>query len=479
MGIGEKKMIWAIIIFGLALRLISLNQSLWLDEAINTLAVQNYNFFDLITKYARADFHPPGWFIILWTWTKIFGYSEIAVRLPSVIFGTITILIVYLICRKLFSQKLALIAALLLSVNPLHIYYSQEGRMYAFAALAVSVNILLLIKLYKEERLNFLFLVLSNILILLSDYLAYFIFPAQLIFLLSFKKELLKKWLAALALAILSGFWWLPTFLGQFDIGSVASANLPTWKFVAGGFDFKTLPLTYIKFLIGRVSLADKQLYALVLFPVAGLSLYLILRSLKVMDNIKRSLLLIWIIIPILIASLISILIPIYSYFRMLFTLPAFIILVSLGIDSFKGKLKYVFLTAVFLIELFCALIYLFNPSYQREHWNELVSFFKSQSDTNIILFESSGTLPPFDYYARGDLKAIGALKDFPARKTEDVIDLENTLKGTDNVYLVEYLVDITDSQRLVQKKLDNLNYKEIQMYDFTGVGFIYKYVKK
>src|SRR3989338_7517756 len=133
-------MIWVILVLGTILRLISLNQSLWLDEAINVMAANSYSFFEMITQYAIADFHPPGWFIILWLWGKLFGYSEIAVRLPSVIFGVLTIYSVYLIGKKIVSQNLGLIAALLFAINPLHIYYSQEARIYAFATLAVSIN---------------------------------------------------------------------------------------------------------------------------------------------------------------------------------------------------------------------------------------------------------------------------------------------------------------------------------------------------
>src|SRR3989344_1013249 len=233
MGASKEKLIWLIILFGLALRVISLDQSLWLDEAINTLAVKNYSFFDLITQYARADFHPPGWFIILWFWTRVFGYSEIAVRVPSVIFGILTVYITYLIGRKLVSIHLGLISALLLAINPLHIYYSQEARMYALATLAVAMNILLFIKILKGERLHLILLILSNIFVLASDYIAYFIFPAQLIFLIILqKREVLKRWGMAFILAIASGIWWLPTFLGQLDVGSVASANLPAWKFI-------------------------------------------------------------------------------------------------------------------------------------------------------------------------------------------------------------------------------------------------------
>lgn len=466
-------MIWIILILGLILRSFSLNQSLWLDEAINTLAVKSYSLVDLVTQYARADFHPPGWFIILWFWGKLFGYSEIAVRLPSVIFGVITIYITYLIGKKLVSKKLGIIAALLISINPLHIYYSQEARMYSLATLAVSINILLLIKLVKKEKLNLFLLVLSNIGVFASDYIAYFIFPAQFVFLLLVRKrELLKKWFIALIIAVLLGIWWIPTFIAQLDVGSVASANLPTWKFVVGAFDFKTLPLTFVKFIIGRISLVDKILYGAVLLPVCSLFFFLLLRGVKSINDFPRKLLIILIIVPLSIATAISFVVPVYNYFRVLYILPLFIILVSLGILSMK-RLKYIFLCLVIAIELFCALVYLLSPSYQREDWKSLVNFF--QDKPAMILFESSGTLPPFDYYAKNQLNAKGALKDFPARNENDVADLIETEK---DIYLVDYLVEISDPKRLVAKKLVKLGYKQTDIQNFTGVGFVYHYEK-
>lgn len=470
-------MIWIILTVGLILRLISLNQSLWLDEAINVLATQNFSLLGMITEYAKADFHPPGYFIILWLWTKMFGISEIWVRIPSIIFGVLTIYITFLIGSKLHSKTLGIFSALLLAINPLHIYYSQEARMYTFAALAVSLNIFLLIKLLKGEKFNLIFLIISNILVLVSDYVAYLIFPAELIFLLIYKqKEIIKKWTIALLMAGLAGIWWIPIFLNQLDVGAIASANLPAWKFIVGGFDPKAVPLTFIKFIIGRINYPDKLIYAIILLPISILFLFLIWRGIRFIATLGRDLLIIGIVVPIIIATLISFIIPLYSYFRLIFTLPSFVILVALGIFSFKSKLRYGFLISVVLIQLFSSLVYLFNPSFQREDWKGLVNFLKTK-DT-LVLFESSGTLPPFDYYSKNSINAKGALKDFPAKEFEDLANLEEITKDSVDLYLVEYLVDISDPNRLVEKKLDELKFQRVETKDFKGVGFVHHYVK-
>ena len=58
-------MILAVIIFGFLLRVISLNQSFWLDEATSGLVVRNFNLGEIITKFSPGDFHPPLYYLIL------------------------------------------------------------------------------------------------------------------------------------------------------------------------------------------------------------------------------------------------------------------------------------------------------------------------------------------------------------------------------------------------------------------------------
>lgn len=470
-------MIWLIVLLALTLRLFSINQSLWLDEAINVLATQNYSLLGMITEYAKGDFHPPGFFIILWIWSKLFGISEVVVRIPSIIFGVLTIYLVYLIGRKLHSKTLGLIAAFLLAINPLHIYYSQEARMYALAALAVSINFFILIKFTKKEDVNIIFLILSNLFVLLSDYVAYLIFPAQFIFLLFYKNKLLfKKWLLSLIGAIIIGSLWIPTLLNQLDVGAVVSSRLQAWKLIVGGFALKAVPLTLVKFIIGRISYPDKLVYGIILLPLCLLFLFLISRVAKTVNRSGEKLLFIWLIIPIFLGTIISLFIPIYSYFRLLFTLPAFVILTSLGIISFRIKYRYIILFFVTFVELFSSSVYLFNSSYQREDWRGLVNFLNSLEKNTLVLFESSGTLPPFDYYNKDNLNARGALKDFPAKNEIDLIELQNLHEK--DIYLVNYLVDVSDPKRLVNKGLQESGYRITDTTDFHGVGFVYHYVK-
>src|SRR5262249_59034398 len=57
--------------------------------------------------------------------------SDFFFRLPSVLFGIGSLPLCYLLARRLASPAAAVWAVLVLALSPLHIWYSQEARMYA------------------------------------------------------------------------------------------------------------------------------------------------------------------------------------------------------------------------------------------------------------------------------------------------------------------------------------------------------------
>jgi len=110
-------MIYLILIIGLVLRLILLNQSLWLDEAIGALAVKDLSFGAIFSQFLLIDNHPPLYYLILKFWTMLFGYSEVSLRLPSVIFGVCTIALAYLVAQRFGKNKKgAILSALFLAL---------------------------------------------------------------------------------------------------------------------------------------------------------------------------------------------------------------------------------------------------------------------------------------------------------------------------------------------------------------------------
>lgn len=110
-------------------------QSVWLDEAAS---VRNAT----PTLEAVDANHPPLYFMLLeWTMAAI-GRSEAAIRLPSAVFSTLNVGLVYLLGRKVASRETALLAAALLALSPLDVWYGREARMYAAISLVTVLMVL-------------------------------------------------------------------------------------------------------------------------------------------------------------------------------------------------------------------------------------------------------------------------------------------------------------------------------------------------
>ena len=117
----------------LALRL-AVPRGVWLDEAIS-IHQAHLSFHDLFENLQYGDRHPPLHHVVLWLTVKAFGDGEMAVRIPSIVAGTLAIPALYLLGRELYDRRTGLVAAAFGAASPLLIWYSQEARMYAFVEL--------------------------------------------------------------------------------------------------------------------------------------------------------------------------------------------------------------------------------------------------------------------------------------------------------------------------------------------------------
>ena len=142
-----------ILLLALGLRLYRLDgQSLWYDEG--TSVVLAGRDVAAIVQGAAADIHPPLYYVLLHFWARLFGSSEVAVRLLSAIAGLGVVGAVYLLGRRLFDQQVALVAALLAALSPFLVYYSQEARMYILAALLGAVSTYLMVLIVRRDGMS-------------------------------------------------------------------------------------------------------------------------------------------------------------------------------------------------------------------------------------------------------------------------------------------------------------------------------------
>lgn len=449
---GKNAKIVLVTLLALGLRLINLNQSFWLDEA--SQAQQSAQSLTFIWSGRAADFHPPLFYFLAHELMH-FGRSEAFLRLLPVFFGVLAIPALYFFCQKLFnSGRLAIFSALFLAINPYHIYYSQEFRSYSLLTL---LGIFSMHLFFVES--NWLFIV--NALVLYTHYSGGLLIAAQVLYFILFRRHRL-KWLAIqLTLSLLLFLPWLPQFREQLQAGVNIDSYLPGWRNLLTVSWFKAVPLIIFKFVAGRINLLSKLAYGMdIIFVFAVTALAFLLAK------AQRKLVYSWLFIPIGLSLVLSIYIPQTQPFRLIYCLPALVIIFAQAADKYPK----LFLTLVIYICVFGNVLYFTRPRLQREQWRQAIAFLGHQNASILVKF--SDKFAPF-YWYNPNLEVRGVIANFPARKPLDLTNLKK------QVFLVEYLGELTDPEKIVDKQLAELEYSEIKEYNFEGVGIIKEFSQK
>ena len=108
-------------------------QSLWLDETV-TANLLDHSLGEMLGKLADSESAPPLYYVLAWSWTQLWGIDEVALRSLSAVLGTAMIPLAGAAAAKLTTQRIGLVTAALVAVNPLLVWFSQEARVYALFA---------------------------------------------------------------------------------------------------------------------------------------------------------------------------------------------------------------------------------------------------------------------------------------------------------------------------------------------------------
>jgi uncharacterized membrane protein len=172
------------------LRLPNLSQSLWYDEVIYTgvgLSGESLRF--VLTE----EVHPPLYAAILWTWIHLAGDSEVAVRLPSLLFGLVSVAVVFALAERWFDARVGFLAAGLMALAPAHIWYSQENKTNMLMLLLTACLVWTADRAWKSNRgRDWMFFALVAVLAPWSNVFANFVLAA--VFLWLWAGVLQRRW---------------------------------------------------------------------------------------------------------------------------------------------------------------------------------------------------------------------------------------------------------------------------------------------
>ncbi len=112
----------------------------WLDETFTAASLYNETLRSLFENWIKPDVHPPLYPILMFFWAKLFGISDIALRVPSFLCGVAAIATLFFGLRGALGTATAAIGALTLAAAPNAITYSVEARPYGLVLLLASLS---------------------------------------------------------------------------------------------------------------------------------------------------------------------------------------------------------------------------------------------------------------------------------------------------------------------------------------------------
>jgi mannosyltransferase len=177
-------------LIGASLRFYNLGaKSLWFDELaqvtisktiIHDLSLPQMGFL----QGMWWELSPPLDYFIT-HFMLVFGSSEWILRLPAAIFGVLSILAIFLLAKELFGVPVGLISAFLLSISPMHIWYSQEVRVYSLFMFLTILSFLFFYQITKKDNIWYWIpLTITNLALIYTHYFGFFVILIQGIYLL-------------------------------------------------------------------------------------------------------------------------------------------------------------------------------------------------------------------------------------------------------------------------------------------------------
>lgn len=106
----------------------------------------------VVTSTLNSDTHPPGYYVMMWAWTKVFGTSVWSIRLPSALLGIACIPLVFWLGYITCQTTAGWIAATLFAINGHQIFWSDVARMFTLACFLGLLATILLLRMARQKR---------------------------------------------------------------------------------------------------------------------------------------------------------------------------------------------------------------------------------------------------------------------------------------------------------------------------------------
>jgi uncharacterized membrane protein len=125
------------------------------DEIVTASRVLRVGFGHAMDAVGFSESAPPLYYALAWLWTQVTGNGEWGLRFLSALAGVATIPVAYFLGRELRGPRAGFIAAALVAVNPMLLWYSQEARAYSLLGLFCALSLLYCVRALQTPSCRF------------------------------------------------------------------------------------------------------------------------------------------------------------------------------------------------------------------------------------------------------------------------------------------------------------------------------------
>jgi 4-amino-4-deoxy-L-arabinose transferase-like glycosyltransferase len=473
-------------LIGAGLRFYQLGaQSIWFDEAYS-IYVANQPVWDIITGIEPS--HLPFYFVLLKVWMFLFGQSEVAVRLLSVVFGVALIPALFLLARRMFGQPIGLITSFFAAISPFLIYYSQETRPYELLALQAVITTYFLLRALDDGRWWWIAYGLSSATMLYTHYYGVLFFGAQSLFVLillvlrhreSIVRPVALRWMIVEIVLALAFFPWMlqrAVLFSSYVTGDAGSSSVDYmfWKTITSfalGHSVESLnpSMTDPSYLIEHNLAVWLSLGFLVM---AWFGIVVALNS-KLRHTLngganEKSLVSAWRpwLLPVVLIVATSLAIYVATGTKRGFTsryvislAPFYYLLVGCGLEVVRRELKLLLVPIVVLLVgamAFALNNYYTEPKYARDDFRSAAGYIQQHASLrDTIVCDASNTQYSLDYYYQGAVPRVALSDRLPIVPVDAEATLASLAKQNDVIWLITWQDYYSDPAGNVKRWLD------------------------
>lgn len=390
----------SIIILSFILRTYDLGgESIWFDEGASVYSSRE-PISTIVNMLSTGPYYIL-YYTILHFWIKLFGDSEFSIRFPSVIFGMLSVYVIYKLGKLIFNTKVGLLSSFILSISLYHIRYSQEARPYSLLVLLVLLSNYYLIKILENKEKKYIVgYIISSIFMIYAHGYGIFYIISQNIYYIIFKRKETRFWIIIQGIVLSFIILWLPYFSKRIDnsienMDMLYVLQIPTFDSIYNTF----------KIFVGN----EQILYIFITIIIIGLTIDLIIKG-HYEDNIRKyTFVILWLFIPFVASIMISYaIVPLYHKRYLIASIPALILLFSKCISNIK-KIPIILSILIIIIMLQIPLMNNYYREIEKDQWRDVVNYIEhAKKDNDKILLYPNFSIVSFGYYYKNDSDYIG-----------------------------------------------------------------------